>query len=214
MKYIILPILLLTHATIVAIPPQLDDLLCHECDFCEHQAVYRDPMPLIDLYTKCDLQNGTNRRVKKPDEPDVRPDEPPTSYVDEVEKAPPPVDLEELKSLQQDKELLLAELEAIREERDALKDNFKTANRLVETLQEEKRELKLAVEELEEKSNKQPGSLFSGWVYTAEMDWIYTSPTIYPYAFSQHEGWLKYEISTNPRRVYYFRTNKWVMLSE
>ena len=57
-----------------------------------------------------------------------------------------------------------------------------------------------------------PGSLFKGWVYSPELKWVYVSPSIVPYAFSQTDGWLLYEYGTNPRRVYYYKTEKWELL--
>ena len=59
-----------------------------------------------------------------------------------------------------------------------------------------------------------PGSLFKGWVYSQELKWVYVSPSIVPYAFSQNDGWMLYEYGTHPRRVYYYTTKKWELLDE
>ena len=61
---------------------------------------------------------------------------------------------------------------------------------------------------------KPVGSLFDGWVYLPKSGWIYTSPKIYPYAFSQNDGWLKYELGTDPRRVFYFKEDAWKVLNK
>ena len=70
------------------------------------------------------------------------------------------------------------------------------------------------ISNLKEQVGKPVGSLFDGWVYSSKSGWIYTSPKIYPYAFSQNEGWLKYELGTDPRRVFYFKEDAWKVLNK
>ena len=100
------------------------------------------------------------------------------------------------------------------EYKELLEKNLESAGVLIENLGKEKKELKSEISELKEKVGKPVGSLFDGWVYSSKSGWIYTSPKIYPYAFSQNDGWLKYELGTDPRRVFYFKEDAWKVLNK
>ena len=63
-----------------------------------------------------------------------------------------------------------------------------------------------------------PGSMFNGWVFSEEFGWVFTSPTVAPYAFlAENNEWVCYEQGTglvDGRLIFKFRTNEWVDLDK
>ncbi len=146
--------------------------------------------------------NGNGKSSNKNEDPNTPPS-PPPNVTNEVDENEAPSDLikeleDEVKKLQEDKSDLL--------------DDLETATGEIKSLLEERGDLRKTISELEGVLDRGPGSLFRGWVYSTELKWVYISPTIVPYAFSQNDGWMFYEYGTNPRRVYYYRTKKWELL--
>ena len=149
-----------------------------------------------------ETSNGNGKSSNKNENPNTPPP-PPPNVTNEVDENEAPSDLikeleDEVKKLQEDKSDLLEDLE--------------TASREIKSLLEERGDLRKTISELEDVLDRGPGSLFRGWVYSPELKWVYISPTIVPYSFSQNDGWMLYEYGTNPRRVYYYRTKKWELL--
>ena len=162
------------------------------------------------------------------------PPPPPTSVKDEVENDPSPEDLlveiEDLKTendlLKDVRSTLVAQKKAILKDladaQEALGDtvedygnvkkDLNAAVAQIKLLKEERSDLIKDLDEVEVILDRGPGSLFKGWVYSPKLKWMYVSPSIVPYAFSQDDGWVLYEYGTNPRRVYYYKTKEWKLL--
>ena len=104
------------------------------------------------------------------------------------------------------------EVEKLKEDKSDLLDDLDTASKEIKSLVEERTDLIKDLDEVEDILDRGPGSLFRGWVYSPELKWVYVSPTIVPYSYSQDDGWMLYEYGTNPRRVYYYKTKEWKLL--
>lgn len=205
----LLTLLLLATSMAVAIPPQLDDLLCHECDFCVSKALLREPMPLIDLYTYCDAyKQTTGRRVKIVDKNKTAPEEIPEELVSQL-------------NLSDDN---LPDIQGLTQELNNTKEELKVVNKHNKELERRLERNKLMVEEhlktiealentINQLNERKPGAVFNGWVYdTGELKWTYISPSITPFIYNQDMGWLKYEPGTNPRVFYRYNDNSWIEL--
>ena len=179
----------------------------------------------VSIYAdKKEDDNGTND-----------PPPPPPNVQNEVESNPSPEDLQEqIDDLKDENEdLKEARLSLIKQRSEVLKDLAETQKALdltaedysnvkkdltaavveIKSLKAVRRDLIEELDEMDEILDKGPGSLFKGWVYSPELKWVYVSPSIVPYAFSQTDGWMLYEYGTNPRRVYYFKTQEWKILN-
>lgn len=177
--------------------------------------------------------NRNGASSNEPGDPNAPPP-PPPNVKDEVENNTSPSDLlKKIEELEDDKDALVKDLDnhkAVREtlikQRQELRDEVEklqddksdlledldTASKEIKSLVEERKSLRNGLHELEDIIDKGPGSLFKGWVYSPELKWVYISPSIVPYAFSQNDGWMLYEYGTNPRRVYYYTTKNWELL--
>ena len=147
-----------------------------------------------------------------------KPSFPPLDFVNEVESSSGPEVIEELEKVKKEKEdlvkriadkeenegKLLKRIDELKNSKELLEKNLESAGVLIENLGKEKKELKSEISDLKDKVGKPVGSLFDGWVYSSKSVDLY-SPKIYPYAFSQNDGWLKYELGPDPRRVFYLR---------
>lgn len=164
------------------------------------------------------------------------PPPPPPNVKDEVENNTSPSDLlKKIEELEDDKDALVKDLdnhkafretlikqrqelrdevEKLQDDKSDLLEDLDTASKEIKSLVEEQKALRTGLHELEDVIDKGPGSLFKGWVYSQELKWVYVSPSIVPYAFSQNDGWMLYEYGTHPRRVYYYTTKKWELLDE
>ena len=137
---------------------------------------------------------------KKEDDNDTPPP-PPPNVQDEVENNPSPEDLQE-------------QIDDLKDENEDLKKDLEAADRAIKSLVEQRSDLIEDIKEMGDILDHGPGSLFKGWVYSPELKWVYVSPSIVPYAFSQTDGWMLYEYGTNPRRIYYYNTKEWKILNE
>ena len=90
------------------------------------------------------------------------------------------------------------------------KENLDLASELVEELSAENTQHKNRISELE----RSPGTPFRGWVWGQELEWVYSSPLIAPYYYSQDQGWFFYELGSTPRIIYKFKTKEWTTLNE
>jgi|TARA_R110000824_G_scaffold171135_3_gene348664 hypothetical protein len=171
---------------------------------------------------------------KKEDEGGDAPPPPPTNAKDEVENNPSPEDLlKEIEDLKAENNLLkdvrstlitqrkeiLRELtdtqEALKgttEDYSNVKKGLGAAYAQINSLKEERSDLIKDLDEMDTILDRGPGSIFKGWVYSPKLKWMYVSPSIVPYAFSQDDGWVLYEYGTDPRRVYYYNTKEWKLL--
>lgn len=133
------------------------------------------------------------------------PEPPPTTVTNEV--GPSPEDfVEQIADLEE-------ELANLREKiADALVD-LSVASVQLKAYSDERTQFKEEIKDLNEQITRGPGTIFSGWVFSPKLKWVYLSPTTMPYIFSQSDGWMLYEYGSTPRRVYYFRTEKWELLS-
>ena len=152
----------------------------------------------------------------------------PGDFVTKTDKKVESIIIEELEKVKKEKEdlvkriadkeenegKLLKRIDELKNSKELLEKNLESAGVLIENLGKEKKELKSEISDLKEQVGKPVGSLFDGWVYLPKSGWIYTSPKIYPYAFSQNDGWLKYELGTDPRRVFYFKEDAWKVLNK
>lgn len=165
---------------------------------------------------------------RSPADDNTKPSLPPIDFVDEVENSEGPEVIEELEKVKKEKDdlakiivdkkenegKLLKRIEELRVSKESLEKNLEAASDLIDELNKEKKQLKSNISALQTELDKPVGSLFDGWVYLPKSGWIYTSPKIYPYAFSQNDGWLKYELGTDPRRVFYFKQDEWRLLKK
>ena len=131
---------------------------------------------------------------------------------------PPPAVTNEVGEGPEDLVERIAELKA---ERTVLKDqvadllvDLSVASVQLEAYSNERKELRKEIQDLENLIEDGPGTIFSGWVFSPNLKWVYLSPTTMPYIFSQTDGWMLYEYGSSPRRVYYFKTEKWELLDE
>ena len=107
---------------------------------------------------------------------------------------------------------LLDQINDLTKDNSELNANLVSASKELQNLLNETDRLNDELTHLEKLIEHGPGSIFKGWVYTTELNWVYVSPRITPYAFSQKDGWMKYEYGTDPRRVFYFDTDTWKFL--
>ena len=105
-------------------------------------------------------------------------------------------------------------IDNLKDENEDLKKDLESASRAVKSLVEERTGLREELEDLVDILDRGPGSIFKGWVYSPKLKWVYVSPSIVPYAFSQTDGWMLYEYGTDPRRIYYYNTKEWKILNE
>jgi hypothetical protein len=143
---------------------------------------------------------------------ELNPLPPSKTIIAEVEESEQPNLLNELKTLREDKQELLARVKQLQSEKADIKEDFDVATKQIQEFIAERSELRSSVKELRDTINKGPGSLFKGWVYSQELGWVYVSPTIVPYSYSQKNGWMMYQYGSNPRRVFYFETESWERL--
>ena len=153
--------------------------------------------------------------------PQLVPNLPTTTIIKEVENSVQPdlmKELEEIRAertqLREQRQALLDEVKNLQADKEDLKDDLDTASKEIQNLLEERSQNKNTIRDLRDVIDKGPGSLFRGWVYSPELGWVYVSPTITPYAFSQNGGWMMYQYGTDPRRVYYFNTKSWELLDK
>lgn len=151
--------------------------------------------------------------------PQLVPNPPTTTIIREVENSVQPdlmKELEEIRAertqLREQRQALLDEVKNLQADKEDLKDDLDTASKEIQNLLEERSQNKNTIRDLRDIIDRGPGSLFRGWVYSPELKWVYISPTIVPYSFSQNDGWMLYEYGTNPRRVYYYKTKEWRLL--
>jgi hypothetical protein len=177
---------------------------------------------LILILVTASILNGQKPSV----DDNTKPALPPADFIGEVENSGEPEVIEELGRVRKEKDdlikriadkeenegKLLKRIDELKNSKDSLERNLKTSSDLITELNKEKKQLKTNISALQVELDKPVGSLFAGWVYTPDSSWIYTSPKIYPYAFSQNDGWLKYELGTSPRRVFYFKQDEWRLL--
>ena len=163
----------------------------------------------------------TERPPTEPTEPKEEPTpEPPSkTIITEVENSTQPSELTELdeikaerKLLREQKQLLIAQVSELESDKKELTEDLEVASKQLQSFASERTEFRKTIRDLEDALDRGPGSLFRGWVYSPELKWVYISPTIVPYSFSQNDGWMLYEYGTNPRRVYYYKTKKWRLL--
>ena len=145
---------------------------------------------------------------------ELTPQPPSKTIIAEVEESEQPNLLNELKTLREDKQELLDRVKQLQSEKADIKEDFDVATKQIQEFIAERSELRSSVKELRDTINKGPGSLFKGWVYSQELDWVYVSPTIVPYSYSQKNGWMMYQYGSNPRRVFYFETESWERLDK
>jgi hypothetical protein len=102
------------------------------------------------------------------------------------------------------------DIRALKTQLKEAKENLDLASELVEDLSAENTQHKKRILELE----RSPGTPFRGWVWGQELEWVYSSPLIAPYYYSQEQGWFFYELGSTPRVIYKFKTKKWTTLNE
>jgi len=134
------------------------------------------------------------------------PDPPPTTVTNEV--GTPPEDLiEQIADLEE-------ELGDLREKLADVLADLSVASVQLKAYSDQRQDLLGEIKDLNEQLDHGPGTIFSGWVFSPKLKWVYLSPTTMPYIFSQSDGWMLYEYGSTPRRVYYFRTEKWELLDQ
>ena len=181
-------------------------------------------------------ESGAENEEKRSSNENEGPPPPPPNVKDEVENNTSPADLlkqiEELEEENDDlvkdlnnhkafREVLIKQRQELRDEVENLKedksdliDDLDAATHEIKSLLQDRINLHQDMAQMEAVFDRGPGSLFKGWVYSQELKWVYVSPSIVPYAFSQNDGWMLYEYGTHPRRVYYYTTKKWELLDE
>jgi hypothetical protein len=182
-------------------------------------------------------ESGTENEEKRSSnggKEEPAPPPPPPNVTKEVDENESPSDLiKKIEELEDDKDALVKDLDnhkAIREslikqgqelsneikklqeDKSDLLDDLDAATHEIKSLLQDRINLHQDMAQMEAAFDRGPGSLFRGWVYSPELKWVYVSPTITPYAYSQNDGWMLYEYGTNPRRVYYYKTNEWRLL--
>ena len=137
---------------------------------------------------------------------ETTPPDPPLNATEELAANSSPADfLDRIEELEDE----IDNHKAIRE---ALHEDLSAATSQIKSLVQARAEMVKHINTLEDILDEGPGSLFKGWVYSPELKWVYVSPTIVPYSYSQDDGWMLYEYGTNPRRVYYYKTKEWKLL--
>jgi hypothetical protein len=134
------------------------------------------------------------------------PPAPPATVTNEVGEGPEDL-VERIADLKVEREVLKAQIAE-------LLADLAVASIQLQAASEERSELRKELLELTTLIDDGPGTIFSGWVFSPKLKWVYLSPTTMPYIFSQSDGWMIYEYGSSPRRVYYFRTEKWELLDE
>jgi hypothetical protein len=134
------------------------------------------------------------------------PEPPPTTVTNEVGTAPEDL-VEQIADLEEERAHLREKLA------DVLGD-LSVASVQLKAYSDQRQDFLKEIKELNEQITHGPGTIFSGWVFSPKLKWVYLSPTTMPYIFSQSDGWMLYEYGSKPRRVYYFRTEKWELLTK
>lgn len=187
--------------------------MCANYLFAQTQEIRKQPTtnaptlePRSPTSTELELDVNINTNTES------NPHPPSKTIIAEVEESEQPNLLNELKTLREDKQELLARVKQLQSEKADIKEDFNVATKQIQEFIAERSELRSSVKELRDTINKGPGSLFNGWVYSQELGWVYVSPTIVPYSYSQKNGWMMYQYGSNPRRVFYFETESWERL--
>lgn len=145
---------------------------------------------------------GTIKKVETAADPTPAP--PPPAIIKEVDD-PPSGFLDKIDALTKETIVMDAKIHE-------LKEDLLAASRQLSVYSKERKELKEEIQSLRSQLNTGPGSIFRGWVFSPQQQWVYVSPTTVPYAYSEEKGWMLYQYGTDPRRVYYFNTETWVLL--
>lgn len=138
--------------------------------------------------------NETENETNNPPAPEP----PPTTVTNEVQGDPDDL-IKQIADLEEELADVLADLSV--------------ASVQLEAYSDERKQFMEEIKDLNEQITHGPGTIFSGWVFSPKLKWVYLSPTTMPYIFSQSDGWMLYEYGSTPRRVYYFRTEKWELLN-
>ena len=191
-------------------------------------------LSIIGMIIPVYADKGGEKNENATESGESAPPPPPANVKDEVDENASPADLlKQIEELEDDNDALVkdldnhkafrevlikqrqelrAEVEKLKEDKSDLLDDLDTASKEIKSLVEERTDLIKDLDEVEDILDRGPGSLFRGWVYSPELKWVYVSPTIVPYSYSQDDGWMLYEYGTNPRRVYYYKTKEWKLL--
>ena len=130
---------------------------------------------------------------------------PPTIVTNEVQGDPDDL-IKQIADLEEERADLRKELA------DVLTD-LSVASVQLQAYSDERTQFMEEIKTLNDQISDGPGTIFNGWVFSPELKWVYLSPVTIPYIFSQSDGWMIYEYGTNPRRVYYFKTQEWKILN-
>jgi hypothetical protein len=174
--------------------------------------------PVLVYGTHDESDNNNTTSGKEGNTTEQVPPGPPVGVENEVENAESPVNQQlealkdQLETVTKQRNEILEDLNDTKEDLEELEDDFRAANNTIQSLLTQRSLMAKDIDEMEDILNKGPGSLFKGWVWSPDLGWVYISPTIVPYAFSQTEGWMFYDTGSNPRRVYYYTTKKWKVL--
>jgi hypothetical protein len=143
-------------------------------------------------------------------QPEEAPLPPPPKAVDELNNNESPEDLlEKIKDVESRAKKTEEDFAKLGEDHEKTLKNLKDRKEDIAKLTDQITELQKLVAEQAESLELGPGSLFKGWVYSPELKWVYTSPTIAPYSYSQNHGWMLYKLGSDPRLVYYYNTKEW-----
>ena len=93
-------------------------------------------------------------------------------------------------------------------ENQSLKDQLSVALQSSEACSTEVVELRKQLEQCKTLSN---APYVSGWVFTREKGWIYTSPEVFPFVFLESSStWYLYQLgSAAPRQFFNYQTQEW-----
>lgn len=164
---------------------------------------------LTTILTICSVAYANKKQ------PDGDPTGPPPSVIDELDGIESPEDLlDKIKDAESKAEKAEEDLAKLTKDHEQALKVLKIRQEEINSLTNQLTELQKLADEQAETLNMGTGSLFKGWVYSPELKWIYTSPTIAPYSYSQNDGWLLYKVGSDPRLVYYYETKEWVELKK
>ena len=155
---------------------------------------------------------GRERRAGKKESNETKPENnnpptpepPPVSVTNEVGEGPEDL-VERIAELKAERAVLKADVAE-------LLVDLSVASVQLQAYSDERKVLRQEIRDLTASIEAGSGTIFSGWVFSPELKWVYLSPTTIPYIFSQTDGWMLYEYGTNPRRVYYYKTKEWKLL--
>ena len=93
-------------------------------------------------------------------------------------------------------------------ENQSLKDQLSVALQSSEACSTKVVELRKQLEQCKTISN---APYVSGWVFTREKGWIYTSPEVFPFVFLESSStWYLYQLgSAAPRQFFNYQTQEW-----